>query len=143
MRRARPTRVPPFRQLDPVLAQAETLLAQGELADVVAALPDEPAAATRLNTVLMHAGARLHLRYRDGRWQAGLVGRSGEATQRLTAAEGLVLLVVADGWRRVKRCDLCGAAFIDRTNGCSRRRCGIHRRSPPSPKTGADPGSGP
>jgi hypothetical protein len=102
MRGRRPTPLPKFRLLDPVLATAETLLAQGRLADVVSALPDERAAAERLNAVLADAGARPRLRHADGRWQVALVGRSGQAEQ-LLAAQG-------------------------RTNGCSRRRCTSHRR---------------
>jgi predicted RNA-binding Zn ribbon-like protein len=110
------TPVPPFRLLDPALTVAETLLAQGLLADVAAALPDERAAAARLNAVLDGS-----LRLRRNPW------RLTADDDLATAALGLALLVVVDGWRRLKRCEVCAAAFVDRTNGCSRRRCGVHR----------------
>lgn len=113
------TAVPPFRLLDPALRTAETLLAQGVFAAVVSALPDERLAARELESALRG----LRLSEEDGRWRAEL---DDEMT---TAAAGLVALVVTDGWRRVKRCEVCAAAFVDRTNGCSRRRCREHVRN--------------
>jgi predicted RNA-binding Zn ribbon-like protein len=104
------------------LAVAETLLADGVMAEVAAALPDECAAASRLNSVLTRAGAiRL--------WRAGSSVRVDFVVHSAlsTGAFGLAMLVVVDGWRRLKRCEVCGGAFVDRTNGCSRRRCAVHR----------------
>lgn len=44
------------------------------------------------------------------------------------AAVALAELIALAGWRRLKRCATCGRAFVDRTNGCSRRWCDDHRR---------------
>jgi hypothetical protein len=113
------TAVPPFRLLDPALRTAETLLSQGVFAAVVNALPDERQAARELEGTLR--GLRLF--QQNGLWRA-------EFDEELnTAAAGLVALVVTDGWRRLKRCEVCAAAFVDRTNGCSRRRCREHVRN--------------
>lgn len=123
------TAVPPFRALDPALRTAEALLAEGRLDPVVRALPDEHAAARALNALI--GDARLRLRHEDGRWRAALTNDLGDLA-------GLVALVVADGWRRLKRCEVCATPFVDRTNGCSRRRCAGHRRRP---VTGSGAGS--
>ncbi|MGV9359886.1 hypothetical protein, partial [Amycolatopsis sp. NPDC003731] len=56
--------VPPFHALDPELGVAERLLRQGnpQLCGIAAQLPDEPAAARRLNAVLAEAGLATPLR---------------------------------------------------------------------------------
>ncbi|MCP2257939.1 CGNR zinc finger domain-containing protein [Streptoalloteichus tenebrarius] len=129
---ARRWTAPPFRELDPGLADAESLMASGGggLADVVAALPDELLAARRLNAVLARVGAAPRLCQEGARWRVVVVG-DGDAGSRVAVAAGaLALLVSATGWQRVKRCAApgCAAAFVDRTNGRSRRRCAAHAR---------------
>jgi predicted RNA-binding Zn ribbon-like protein len=131
--RSRPLVLPP--ELDPALTQAERLLATedaryGGLVAVLAALPDELAATDRLNEALARTGAVPRLR-RDGeRWQLVVVGERPTAGEVAAAAGGLAALVAATGWTRVKRCTVpgCGRPFVDRTNGCSRHRCGEHIR---------------
>ncbi|WP_410647775.1 hypothetical protein [Amycolatopsis sp. cmx-4-54] len=63
--------VPPFRDLDPALEVAERLLAQGNpwLAGVVSALPDERAAADRLNRILAGNGAAPRLVETGNGWR--------------------------------------------------------------------------
>jgi hypothetical protein len=89
--------------LDPALQQAETLLPTA-LADVCAALPDERAAARRLNHILTTAGAILQVNRHDGRWRIAVAGQHPLAD----AATALAVLVVTDGWRRLKQCTHCG-----------------------------------
>lgn len=115
--------VPPFRALDPALAVAERLLPASRLSTVVFLLPDERAAAARLNSLL--AGARPQLRAAGGVWRVVYVARRDP--ELVVAAGGLASLVAVAGWRRLKRCDTCGAPFVDRTNGCTRRWCTPHR----------------
>jgi len=119
--------VPPFRALDPALASAERLLSDGHprLSTVVLLLPDEHAAAACLNELL--AGCRLRLREADGVWRVVYVATARRDTDLVVAAGGLASLVAVAGWRRLKRCDTCGAPFVDRTNGCTRRWCTPHR----------------
>ncbi|GIJ55387.1 hypothetical protein [Virgisporangium aurantiacum] len=109
--------VPPYRILDPALRDAETLLATA-FADVVAVLPDERAAARRLNRLL--AGARLRVEPLDGRWRIAVTDPVG------AAAAALAVVAVAGGWHRVKRCVRCGRTFVDRTNAATRRGCADH-----------------
>jgi predicted RNA-binding Zn ribbon-like protein len=109
--------VPPYRMLDPALRTAEALLATA-FADVVAVLPDERAAARRLNRLL--AGARLGVEPVDGRWRIVVTDRVG------AAATALAVVAVAGGWHRVKRCVRCGRTFVDRTNAATRRGCADH-----------------
>jgi predicted RNA-binding Zn ribbon-like protein len=113
--------VPPYHALDPALALAERLLPDVRLSIVVDALPDERAAAARLNAVLADGSPRLRLV--DGRWSLVY----GDA-DLVVAAGGLATLVAVGGWRRLKRCTTCGTPFVDRTNGCTRRWCTPHRR---------------
>lgn len=126
---ARPAALPPFRTLDPALAAAERLLADGEvrLSTVVSLLPDEPAAAESLNDVLAVCGASPRLRAVGVGWRVVHVAAAGQDTELVVAAGGLAALVAVAGWRRVKRCCTCGAPFVDRTNGCTRRWCTPHR----------------
>jgi predicted RNA-binding Zn ribbon-like protein len=99
---------------------------------VWAALPDEDAAARRLNEVLRATAGPPQL-VRDARgW--GLVvpdlrGRGPVAPDvgPAGAAVALAVLVVAGGWRRLRHCRRCGAPFVDRTNGASRQGCDRHR----------------
>lgn len=127
----RPIATPPFRVLDPALAVAESLLAGGELAEVVAALPDESAAAEALNDVLARSGASPRLRAAGELWRVVHVDAAGRDTELVVAAGGLAALVAAAGWRRLKRCHTCAAPFVDRTNGCTRRWCTPHLPRPP------------
>jgi predicted RNA-binding Zn ribbon-like protein len=114
--------VPPFRMLDPALRDAEALLTTA-LAEVCAVLPDERGATRRLNRVLRAAAGPPQLA-RDARgWRIVVGGRDPTAA----AAAALATLVVAGGWRRLKRCARCGAPFVDRTNGVSRRGCDEHK----------------
>lgn len=115
--------VPPFRALDPPLAVAERLLVLPRLSTVVLLLPDEQAAAARLNSLL--AEARPQLRFLGGVWRVVYVARRDP--ELAVAAGGLASLVAVAGWRRLKRCDTCGDPFVDRTNGCTRRWCTPHR----------------
>jgi predicted RNA-binding Zn ribbon-like protein len=115
--------VPPYRILDPALRDAEALLATA-FADVCAVLPDERAAARRLNRLL--AGATLRVEPFGGRWRIAVTDPVG------AAATALALVAVAGGWRRLKRCVRCGRTFVDRTNGASRRGCALHPARPPS-----------
>ncbi|PRX50532.1 hypothetical protein B0I33_102655 [Prauserella shujinwangii] len=121
--------VPPFRALDPELAAAERLLASGhrQLSAVTDPLPDEHAAAQRLNDVLAGTGATPRLVQDGGAWRVVHVGTSGEPGELVAAAWGLAGLVVAGGWRRIKRCGACDLVFCDRTAGCTRRWCAEHR----------------
>lgn len=117
--------VPPFRTLDPALSVAERLLPDPRLSTVVLSLPDERAAAARLNEVL--ASARPRLRSVGGVWRVVYVATARRDTELVVAAGGLASLVAVAGWRRLKRCDTCGTPFVDRTNGCTRRWCTPHR----------------
>jgi predicted RNA-binding Zn ribbon-like protein len=125
----RPAALPPFRTLDPALAAAERLLADGErrLSGVVAVLPDEHAAAARLNDVLADCGASPRLRAAGGTWRVVHVAAAHRDTELVVAAGGLASLVAVAGWHRLKTCDTCGAPFVDRTNGRTRRWCSRHR----------------
>lgn len=124
--------VPPFRALDPALGVAERLLSGGDarLSTVVALLPDEQAAAARLNEVLAGCGAGPRLRVDGGEWRVVYVAAARRDTELVVAAGGLASLVAVAGWRRLKCCDRCGAPFVDRTNGCTRRWCTPHRPHP-------------
>lgn len=117
--------VPPFHALDPPLAVTERLLSR--LSTVVGVLPDEHAAAARLNEVLARCGAGPRLRAVDGEWRVVYVAASRRDDELVVAACGLALLVAVAGWRRLKCCDTCGTPFVDRTNGCTRRWCTPHR----------------
>ena len=128
----RPVVVPPFRALDPALAAAERLLAGSCLSTVVDALPDERAAAARLNALLASLGAGPRLRGGTGGWRVVLVDGAGEDGDLVTAAGGVAALVAVAGWSRFKRCERCAAPFVDRTNGRTRRRCVRHRPRGPS-----------
>ncbi|WP_340685347.1 hypothetical protein LCL61_02680 [Amycolatopsis coloradensis] len=121
--------VPPFRDLDPALEVAERLLAQGNpsLAGVVSALPDEHAAADRLNRVLAGNGAAPRLVEAGNGWRMVQVASWPGCGDLVAGASGLAELVVFGGWRRIKRCAVCAQAFCDRTAGCSRRWCAAHR----------------
>ena len=123
--------VPPFRALDPELGVAERLLRQGnpELSGIAARLPDEHAAARRLNAVLAGAGARPRLVDTGAAWRLVYVTPRASAGELAAAAAGLAELVTVGGWRRVKRCAACGRPFCDRTSGCTRKWCAEHRRA--------------
>lgn len=126
----RPAAVPPFRTLDPALATAERLLADSRLSTVVDPLPDERAAAARLNALLASLGAGPRLRGGAGGWRVVHVDRAGEEGELVTAAGGIVALVAVAGWGRFKHCERCAAPFVDRTNGRTRRWCSAHRPRP-------------
>lgn len=87
--------VPPFRALDPALSVAERLLPSSELSTVVLLLPDEPAAAARLNSVL--AGARPRLRASGGVWRVVYVATARRDAKLVVAAGGLASLVAVAG----------------------------------------------
>lgn len=120
---------PPFRDLDPELAGAESLLAQGEprLTRVAAALPDEDVAAGRLNRILAETGAAPRLVSDGNGWRVVQVTESADCGELVAGASGVAELVAFGGWRRVKRCVACDRPFCDRTAGCSRRWCDEHR----------------
>ncbi|MFJ9781599.1 hypothetical protein ACIRSS_18575 [Amycolatopsis sp. NPDC101161] len=122
--------VPPFRALDPELGVAERLLRKGnpQLCGIVAQLPDEPAAARRLNAVLAEAGARPRLVDTGAAWRIVYVTPRAGESELAAGAAGLAELVTVGGWRRVKRCATCGRPFCDRTSGCTRKWCAEHRR---------------
>lgn len=107
--------------LDPGLRHAEALLAT-TLADVCSVLPDQSAAAHRLNQALMSTGATPQLVRRRGRWHIVVVSQDPLAE----AVTALAVLVVAGGWHRLKRCAYCGRPFIDRTAGATRLGCADH-----------------
>lgn len=117
---------PPYRALDPALAAAERVL-DTQLSTVVSLLPDEHAAAAALNDLLARCGASPRLRPAGDTWQVVHVAAAGRDAELVVAACGLAALVAAAGWRRLKGCDTCGAPFVDRTNGCTRRWCSRHR----------------
>ncbi|GAB3136357.1 hypothetical protein [Amycolatopsis sp. NPDC004378] len=123
--------VPPFRALDPELGVAERLLRQGnpQLCGIVAQLPDEHAAARRLNAVLAEAGARPRLVDTGAVWRIVYVTPRAETGELAAGAAGLAELVTVGGWRRVKRCATCARPFCDRTSGCTRKWCAEHRRA--------------
>lgn len=123
--------VPDFGELDPELARAEAALADGgPLAGVRCALPDETAAARFLNAVLADSGATPRLRRHAAGWRIVTLSVAAGAGDLAATASGLANLVAADGWRRVKQCARpgCATAFIDRTNGVTRRYCRDHSR---------------
>ncbi|MFF0308700.1 hypothetical protein ACFYSC_14800 [Streptosporangium sp. NPDC004379] len=127
--------LPPFRELDPELERAERLLeagslGRGGLASVLAALPDEDAAAGELNETLARYGAVPRLRREGGRWRLVVLTERSPSGETAAAAAALAALVAAAGWERVKRCVVtgCGRPFVDRTNGRTRHRCGEHVR---------------
>jgi predicted RNA-binding Zn ribbon-like protein len=123
--------VPPFRALDPELGVAERLLRKGnpELCGIVAQLPDEHAAARRLNAVLAAAGARPRLVDTGAAWRIVYVTALMSESELAAGAAGLAELVTVGGWRRVKRCATCARPFCDRTSGCTRKWCAEHRRA--------------
>jgi hypothetical protein len=126
--------VPPFRMLDPGLDLAERLLS-GEprtpLSTVVIALPDEDAAAVRLNALLESLGVRPRLR-RDGHGWRLAIGEApgGYSSELAEAVTMLAVLVAATGWNRIRRCGHrgCSRPFVDRTMGATTRSCAQHRR---------------
>ncbi|UOX87802.1 hypothetical protein MUY14_39835 [Amycolatopsis sp. FBCC-B4732] len=122
--------VPPFHALDPELGVAERLLRQGnpQLSAIVARLPDESAAARRLNAVLAEAGARPRLVATGTAWRIGYVTPYAGTGELAAYAAGLAELVAVGGWRRLKRCATCARPFCDRTSGCTRKWCAEHRR---------------
>ncbi|SFW59256.1 ABATE domain-containing protein [Amycolatopsis australiensis] len=124
--------VPPFRALDPELGVAERLLRKEnpQLCAIVAQLPDEHAAARRLNAVLAAAGARPRLVDTGAAWRIVYVTPRPGESELAAAAAGLAELVTVGGWRRVKRCAVCARPFCDRTSGCTRKWCAEHRRAP-------------
>lgn len=132
--------VPPFRALDPELGVAESLLAQGNLAlnDVVALLPDEHAAARALNELLAETGARPRLVDTGNAWRVVYVTPRAESGDVAVGAAGLAELVTVGGWRRVKRCATCGQPFCDRTSGCTRKWCSVHRSHSEAPSARVD-----
>ena len=123
--------VPPFHALDPELGVAERLLRKGNpaLCGIVARLPDEHAAARRLNAVLAEAGARPRLVDTGATWRIVYVTPYAETGELAAGAAGLAELVTVGGWRRVKRCATCARPFCDRTSGCTRKWCAEHRRA--------------
>ncbi|MDS0148467.1 ABATE domain-containing protein [Amycolatopsis sp. CM201R] len=123
--------MPPFHALDPELGVAERLLRQGnpQLCGIAAQLPDEPAAARRLNAVLAEAGARPRLVDTGVGWRIVYVTPFAETGELAAGAAGLAELVTVGGWRRVKRCATCARPFCDRTSGCTRKWCAEHRRA--------------
>ncbi|MEV6639782.1 hypothetical protein [Amycolatopsis sp. NPDC051371] len=124
--------VPPFHALDPELGVAERLLRKGnaQLCGIAAQLPDEHAAARRLNAVLAEAGARPRLVDTGATWRIVYVTSSVSESELAAGAAGLAELVTVGGWRRVKRCATCARPFCDRTSGCTRKWCAEHRRAP-------------
>ncbi|MEV6829042.1 hypothetical protein [Amycolatopsis sp. NPDC051102] len=126
--------VPPFRALDPELGVAERLLRQGnpQLTGIVSQLPDEHAAARRLNAVLAAAGARPRLVGTGTAWRIVYVTPYADSGELAAGAAGLAELVTVGGWRRVKRCATCARPFCDRTAGCTRKWCAEHRVHRPS-----------
>ncbi|WP_370969227.1 hypothetical protein [Amycolatopsis sp. cg9] len=123
--------VPPFHALDPELGVAERLLRHGnpQLCGIVAQLPEEAAAARRLNAVLAEAGARPRLVATGTVWRIVYVTPYAGTGELAAGAAGLAELVTVGGWRRVKRCATCAKPFCDRTSGCTRKWCAEHRRS--------------
>ncbi|MEU8631627.1 hypothetical protein AB0C38_05625 [Amycolatopsis sp. NPDC048633] len=123
--------VPPFHALDPELGVAERLLRKGNpaLCGIAAQLPDERAAARRLNAVLAEAGARPRLVDTGAAWRIVYVTSLMSESELAAGAAGLAELVTVGGWRRVKRCATCARPFCDRTSGCTRKWCAEHRRA--------------
>ncbi|MQA02539.1 MAG: hypothetical protein GEV07_07385 [Streptosporangiales bacterium] len=121
---------PPFAALDPGLRLAEHFLAGGQpgLCRVLWALPDESAAADRLNELMVELGAQPCLDGCPGSWRLVYVGRGRLVTPVTAAVCAVAELVALSGWGRFKRCARCGRPVVDRTNGCSRRWCDEHRR---------------
>ncbi len=56
--------------------------------------------------------------------------RKGMTSDRTAAGHALMLLVILDGWGRIKTCDVpeCGSPYADATNGKTRLRCAAHAR---------------
>jgi hypothetical protein len=118
--------VPPFRALDPELGVAERLLRKGnpELCGIAAQLPDEHAAARRLNAVLAAAGARPRLVDTGAAWRIVYVTSLMSESELAAGAAGLAELVTVGGWWRVKRCATA-------TSGASPRSRGLRHPEPP------------
>jgi hypothetical protein len=146
--------MPPYRMLDPGLAVAERLLtivdrqpasgpglAAGRdlsrdpvlaaLRRMLAALPDETTATAHLNRALAESGATPQLRRAADGWDL-VFNAERDAGGRAQALVSLAVLVSIGGWRRVRRCARCGAPYVDRTNGTTRRGCGGHPRRRPA-----------
>lgn len=124
----RPVALPPYRTFEPGLTAAERLFDTPPFAAVLAVLPDTREAAVRLNALLDGTGARPRLVGTPGGWTLIHVGTCTQVDEEAQAAVALAELIALAGWRRLKRCATCGRAFVDRTNGCSRRWCDDHRR---------------
>jgi hypothetical protein len=118
--------------LDPGLTSAEHLLAEEEprLLSVVHALPDESAAALRLNETLASAGTTPQLDRTDSGWRIFYVALPADikADGLASAAAGLAEVVSVAGWKRIKKCLVCQRFFCDRTSGNICLRCPTHRR---------------
>jgi hypothetical protein len=105
---------------DPVLAALRRMLA---------ALPDEATATAHLNRALAESGATPQLHRAADGWDL-VFSAERDAGGQAQALVSLAVLVSIGGWRRVRRCSRCGAPYVDRTNGTTRRGCGGHPRRP-------------
>ncbi|NUW33074.1 hypothetical protein HTZ77_16775 [Nonomuraea sp. SMC257] len=66
--------------------------------------------------------------------------RHGVIADVSAARHALLLLVICDGWHRIKVCveTSCVSPFADATNGMSRRRCAMHTRGHSKPREAAE-----
>ncbi|MEC3920190.1 CGNR zinc finger domain-containing protein [Nocardia sp. CDC160] len=125
------TPVPPFAVLEPGLSEFEKLATRDpRLKAMVFATAsgrlDE--ACALLNAVLELSGAAVQVRRVPEGWALTTTDAAESAAECMSS---LAHLIAADGWRRIKMCERpsCAEAFIDRTNGGTRRYCDLHRRN--------------
>lgn len=102
---------------------------RGAFQSILSALPAEAVATGLLNSYLAQLRLRLAWDTMSQTWRIR-VSQGAEASSDADAALlGLAQLVEADGWQRVKRCQLVGCTkpFLDLTNGATRKYCDRHR----------------
>ncbi|MEU1730833.1 hypothetical protein [Streptosporangium sp. NPDC020145] len=108
-----------------VLINAERALAVSSLGELVALLPDEHAVAEVLNEHLAQGSAVLVPE--KGRWRLRYESSSVSAQAAFTLAK---LVILDDGFARVKQCARCRRPFVDQTSARTGKRCAEHLRSP-------------
>ncbi|WP_407939520.1 CGNR zinc finger domain-containing protein [Nocardia terrae] len=123
--------VPHFAALEPALSEFGKLMTrEPRLRAMVsaAARGDLDEACDILNVMLEAAGATVRVRRAPTGWA---LTTTDVAVSPAECVSSLAHLIAADGWRRIKVCEKpsCTEAFIDRTNGGTRRFCDSHRRN--------------
>lgn len=134
---ARARKLPDLSTFDGLLDATRRALGAGALDDVLSALPDERHATDLLNEKLATLQVWLARSATHGGWrmQTSDPAASRQPSERDDALLGLARLVEADGWHRIKACDLpnCEKQYIDATNGMVRKFCDVHAVKPRTP----------